>query len=421
MNIQDLYRSKKYKEIIESLPNVEMLGENDLFYLSYSHYHLKNYKQAIQIGEFCKKKYPDKTRINSPIAWSIYKGILQPYFQGKNNDEENAKLYLDYIVEISEQDKYSPYVISIFNFINRHYKSNKIDYKLVNDYLSLIDPGKLSSEGGKYKDKKFASDREKWFLNKSKALVELGQYKECIEITNMALSKSSPYYIEDYYYNGNIWMFYRQAISYYNLKDFDKAKALFKTCLENLDHWIFNRGLYETEKAKNNIEMALKYASLAALSRDPHRLKVSLYQDMGDFLFELGKKEEALHHYKLVNSIRQKNKWSPNSKNSRLLSSSPIDKISYKENLNYLKDFWLENRLNGEKFYQGRINNFIGDGGAGFIHYDNGKSIYFNRAGVRAEKLEEGDKVEFIIVDSFDRKKNQKSKAASEIRLVKKG
>ena len=68
----------------------------------------------------------------------------------------------------------------------------------------------------------------------------------------------------------------------------------------------------------------------------------------------------------------------------------------------------------------GTIKNILKDGKAGFITGSDGQDYYFRVHSVKGpkNKIARGLKVSFLIEDSYDKKKNIKSKAATHIREI---
>ena len=97
-------------------------------------------------------------------------------------------------------------------------------------YLSVIDPLSLDlTERENTVDgrtMKTASDREKWYNRKTKALVELQLYEECLSCIDEAFQN-----VDHFHNNCNHWLNYRKALCLFGLGDLDGAEKTIKDIL----------------------------------------------------------------------------------------------------------------------------------------------------------------------------------------------
>jgi hypothetical protein len=82
------------------------------------------------------------------------------------------------------------------------------NWKLVNEFCNTIDRDKLSKDcstikvkrKGQEKDMELASDFENWYAYKTKALMKLGDWQECFDLSKEALEK-----IDIFHYSNDVW------------------------------------------------------------------------------------------------------------------------------------------------------------------------------------------------------------------------
>jgi len=94
--------------------------------------------------------------------------------------------------------------------------------------------------------------------------------------------------------------------------------------------------------------------------------------------------------------------------------------IVKKELFGKLKIFWETSKYSSLPCINGVVKTILRNGKAGFITGDDKKDYFFKVRGFKGDrkKLQEGLKVKFNLEDSFDRKKNKKTKAAINIREI---
>jgi tetratricopeptide (TPR) repeat protein len=417
---KELYNTKMYDAVINLYKDT---GEGyefdkwDYYYYSSSLRKKEMYKEALKTSSEGMKKYPDFSNIKEAYCWSIYYIYVREFNPETGNEQEFLKA-VDTVINFSKQDKYSPFVRTIWKVADYYNSKINAPYDRIDHYISLLNAELLSDEPNKVladgREREIESNMEKWYSLKGKALLTLGRYEECIKISTEAMTK-----LKVFHHNNNVWFQYREAICYLELNRLDKAEEIILKQLQYLEHWSLNDVLFTIYRRKNDFDKALKYASMAALSNGEHKHKVQLYEGIADFLKENGMQKEGYCHLLLVKTVREENGWK--------LSSTLLDKLEgYKEEevdkktlVRLLEKFWRENKLRGEKIFKGEVSNILPNGKAGFIKDMEGSSFYFRMSSIRGRnvKVVRGTKVSFYIKKSFDKVKGAVSNEAIEISI----
>lgn len=422
--LKDLYKIKDYKAVVEYHNNLSSSNEYNewaYFYIINSLYKLNQFEKVIDLGKECLSKYNNFYRIKNTIGWAIYQSKLKKF--DKDIDDINIVIKgVDYIVSICNQEEYSPYEIAIQRLIKIIYEkpNHQINYELGNKYLDLLLPDKLSDEEKVTEvdgtTRKLASDKENWYGKKSKTLFALERYNECLQITEEALKS-----IKNFHNRSDKWLRYRQGCCFIGLKDYKTANEIFEDLLKSFSHWCIYEKLYQIEKVNRNYEEAMKNASIAALTDREHKLRISMYEDMGDYLKSNGFTLEAEYHYRLVILLREEEGWKENKRVEAIILNNDVKEADKKTTLKFLGDFWRKNKYANVTFLEGYIDRIMDGNRSGFIRDDNGKSYYFrvNNFARRVNLLNYGQKVKFTLKESFDTKRNQSSFEAIDIEFIK--
>lgn len=142
---------------------------------------------------------------------------------------------------------------------------------------------------------------------------------------------------------------------------------------------------------------------------------------MAQILKEKGKVDDAKKHLLFAAKLRMEHEWKITDSLSNMihefnieLSESPGKSVLLKD----LKVFWETENFSSLPCMQGFVKMILKDGKAGFISGDDRRDYYFKINAFKGNKnvIRKGLKVTFNIEDSFDKKKNIETKAATNVR-----
>lgn len=126
--------------------------------------------------------------------------------------------------------------------------------------------------------------------------------------------------------------------------------------------------------------------------------------------------EEARKYLDLYKYIRLKNKWKLENEYNILfqkLKEIP-ENINFEELEKIMKTKWKNEVLKGQEIVYGTIKSVKDK--FGFVCNEKNEEYYFR---IKNEKFKVGDKVSFVLEDSFDRKKNEYKKNAINVKIIK--
>jgi tetratricopeptide (TPR) repeat protein len=386
-----------------------------------------------------------KERILTSYGWLLYSK-----YKAENSDtiheydedffeDEDADITFNHRLDKSELIKRIEELMPLLRAINTQYsytvisnlftivlKSEKKkpapNWKLVNEFCDLINPDDLSTEcttievlrKGQKKDMELASDKENWFAFKSKALMKLGRYQECFEISKRGLET-----FDKFHYSNDIWFSRRVALSKRNLGNTEDTIAELKKILRKKKEWFIQKELAELLFEAGETEEAFTYSIRSINNFGDLEYKVDLLYLIGRILISKKEEEMAFKHFSLSKLIRQNAEWKIPQKLSDELSNfnkaaiSPGELVSLKSEL---KKFWStfgkddKPQKFGEELSKGKIKKILNNndkGKNGFLDAG-GNSYYFvipSNSPLLAA-IEVGAMVEFKVVLSSDGKKD---------------
>lgn len=280
------------------------------------------------------------------------------------------------------------------------------------EILSLISLSELSTEAKSYTDsygktREFASLKEDYYTLKSDFLLDAKRYEDCIICCNEAMET-----LESFHYDNDIWFSRKISKSLGELGQIDDAISKLEKLTIISDKWFL---LYEIGKyylQLNNLDEALTYMLRAVCTKDPERMKVSLIESIGDLLTEIGDKSFAQDNYNYARQIRQNNDWSVATALQRKITEEKD--IESKD----IKKKWIQKLYQTVGSKQGKVIKLF-NGRGGFIQADHSYYFQFKNFFSKSDFLKIGDYVEFIVVNSYDKKRQIETKEAVAITPIR--
>lgn len=370
--------------------------------------------------QFCTniaKKFNGDEKVTGIYGWLIFDQCVKGLPPNEILKNEN---WLKRLQEITPQknlrenaDYPCPLTISIFQivdaFTDKQFNAGKVNY-----WLSHLEPRYLSQviDTITTKDRgeiEIASDFEKYYALKTKALIKLNEFQECKELCEVALSE-----ITSFHYNNDTWFKMRIAICNEKLGNLEESEKLFKNLLSTRvgsDKWFLYRDIAELYFEQENFKKAWQYAVDATFyGNEPHYM-IGLYLLQARILFKLDRDDEGKTLAQLIGAILKEQDWSGKKGYKRLLQFYEVNIESLESSKKYLKlsrNFWVNERYKGLSLQKGIIVDVHRNGKIGRIKNNDGKILKFhiNYFLERQHNIAplKGATVEFFEMESYDGK-----------------
>ncbi len=334
---------------------------------------------------------------------------INTHYSNLKISKENLSEYLITLVKLLDSENAKEHNLKvrvIFQFVKYEKSGNSPSWETINELLDYLDPEKLDNtpqvlvikNGPKAgRQIELATDRENWYSYKTKALIEIEHYLDCIKVCEHALKV-----IEKFHYDNDIWIKRRIAISKLKLGEKQEGLNLLYQVLLNKKEWFVFKEYAEELFKNGEVEKALKYAVDAALMKGDYILRLDLFRLLSEILTQKGEAEIAKKHLVAEFLLRVEKKWRvpeylfPIQKELAEVSPLPTAKSVIEE----LKKYW-------QSFLQsGNIKKIMHDKRLGWIKVD--KKEYFFRFSVvegAVAKLKENDPVKFSASPSYNKNK----------------
>ena len=358
--------------------------------------------EAILICRELHKLYPDFEPMRELYGWSIYDTEISSASNDPSNVDEGRLLRAaNFVLELTKPDsQYSPYVRTVLKVLDYYRARASASTAQLLAWTAKLKPEHLSTKTGRGTDAKigriieYASDMEKWYSVRLKALLDDGQYQECIRVGNEALAQ-----ISKLHYDNDVWFRWRIALAHFELAELETAHSLFLVILQRKQDWFVQHRLAETLCALGRSEEALSYAVNAALAHGDLEHKWKLFTLMAT-LYQATDEKLARQHLLLAAVLHQEQGWKlPNELHQAVQESGvdPSNLLSSNDLYKELLKQWKATKFAGKTLYQGKISSILSHGNAAFIRGDNGEDYYFKTNAFKGpkHKLSEGQRVRF--------------------------
>lgn len=418
----NIYRkSKKYSDAIELYKELIESGfgtQWEYWGWSYCLNSLKKYDESLEVSFQGMSLYPEFDMLANVRAWALYYKYVSSNLTEENLFEKGCE---EIISILKDRDKkYSPFFTTVFKVIEYYRKKTIYNAQKIEKFLSVINPDELSCSGRSFLNNQnikidIPSDKEKFYMYKSELLMFDGMYEETIELLTPSFQE-----IKSFHYNNYTWFKRKIAHSYFKLGKCEKALDIYLNEIINVKReWFVQKEIADIYLVQKEIDLAFKYAVDAVLNNKLYEKKLKLYMTLYNILMKMNKQFDAFKHIQLINYYRKINGWKTDNEVYNIMVKYNIS--NDEPNINQMIELWRKYKQSFTELIKGKIHILFPHGKSGFIKsaeddfYFNVSSI-LNRHSVNNTLL--NAEVLFEKVESFDKKKNKKSFAASNIRII---
>jgi hypothetical protein len=414
---------KLYKEIWDS------------YNLEFSQWDAFNAIKAAKIGQIrdyhyllsAASKFKDIPSVSGNYGWYIY----NIHIKGKNDytiksSEQAIASIFDVITQQNQKtpsDYPCPYTLSALKLIKVFSKPN-FNAEKVYFYLSKLKPEYLSIEPIKYQssdgeDIVNASDLETYYLKRSKALYELGNFEECIK-NNLDAEDN----IEHFTGENIIWLRKTTANCNKALKKYDTSQIQFVELIKNRsarNKWFIYADIADLMYKMGKYEEGWDYSLKASLMEKSPDFLINNIEIQVRLLTKLKRTNEAREHAHLIGSILNENNWSEKSYKKMLdhfginLPDTEPKSVIHQR----LLDFWRKENFRNREVLTGIVKTIHKKGKSGHILCDNGESYFFSRASLN-EKNKDLNSIRHLRIKFHEGPSSDKGKTAENIEVIEK-
>ncbi len=371
---------------------------------------LSLFNEAIPFSEELIGKYKNFNWCRNEVIWTTIQGKFN--IIAKKERLEEALDIGNRIMELGPDVLASKLVVLKISKLAKDSKN----WDILNEWIIKIDPSSLSSEPiTNASGKKGWSDQSRWYYYRILGLINTGQTDNALILIADALERFPT--------QGKFFLRLKADI-YCSLGDLDKAENIYEQICnaKRGDWWLLHRYSLLI-MAKGRKKEALELMCQAASRNSKLDVMVNLFADIGELCKELGYNEEARAHFSLCKYIREQKGWP---RSELLLVIDDLNRIieniaepkSLNESLIICRNYWNKlldydpvNKSREARKIRYNLSGFISLGAPNrpFCFINSNKESFFCYKSDLPIDIRDGERVKFIGVPSFDKKKNKES------------
>lgn len=367
--------------------------------------------EAIEVGRTFLEMAPELKGYINYFGYALYNKYINISDEEISKNESLFYGILEEIAKYCKQERYSPLEAAVNKAIKHVLKANPVDYKKLSELLDYLDAPTLEDKPFVNKDgKEFESKKEKWYRMKVRALYELESYRACVETANIAFT-----YNLKWHYNNLNWVKYYRASSLVELGRYEEAE----------NEFIALQGHFN---AVDSFEILYKLYMNTNREDDAYTLLV-------DKFFKGGFDYKNIEDYKKISAMAK----AKGQDKAHALAECLIKKLEEENGNAYEADADLADyadltasdafdRVYSEVIYhlenyitrhEGKVVFYNHDKNFGSIFQDGEENLFFRQADfLDDEEVEKYDVVEYSVIKTYDRKRQQMSSRAVLLKVL---
>lgn len=367
--------------------------------------------EAIEVGRTFLEMAPELKGYINYFGYALYNKYINISDEDISKNESLFYGILEEIAKYCKQERYSPLEAAVNKAIKHVLKANPVDYKKLSELLDYLDAPTLEDKPFVNKDgKEFESKKEKWYRMKVRALYELESYRACVETANIAFT-----YNLKWHYNNLNWVKYYRASSLVELGRYEEAE----------NEFIALQGHFN---AVDSFEILYKLYMNTNREDDAYTLLV-------DKFFKGGFDYKNIEDYKKISAMAK----AKGQDKAHALAECLIKKLEEENSKTYEADVDLADyadlnasdafdRVYSEIIYhlenyitrhEGKVVFYNHDKNFGSIFQDGEENLFFRQADfLDDEEVEKYDVVEYSVIKTYDRKRQQMSSKAVLLKVL---
>ena len=381
---------------------------------------LARLEEAEAVAKEALERFPEDVYTRSEMGWVVYAKYFKPAVEAHDlgGAIRAANQVLSYNSDVLALARVALDVMRV--------AKTRRKWQVVLEWADRLKPENLGNEPREYDGKRMPSDLERWYILRASALLALERFNEARQVALEGLDVfpgDSPY---------DVHLRRTAALASGRSGHTEGAIAEMRQWLgHRRADWYMKADLAELEWRAGNLSKAYRLLCEAVLSSpQAEESKLGAFATLVRVALDLGKLDVAAAHVALVRMIRSLNGWRIPAEVEQYeqrirtaLARADQNAPSIPDDISELRAlcrrYWQEGIYCGMPRYQGTIKPYPNGRGFAYIKRDDGgEDVFVLVRDLPVDGIQPGCRVEFTLVECFDKKKERNSVRAVGIRRI---
>lgn len=371
-------------------------------------------EEAERIAREALEKYPEDKYARAELGWILYERELKP--AKEDSDLARVVEFANQILGLNSDGVILARVVLAVMKVAK----GRGNWDVLLEWADRIAPGDLNNQPITIEGKRGMSDRETWYVNRARALLELQRFDEARRCAQDGLAE----------FPDEVFLRRTAALALAQSGDLDGGIAEMRSLLTHpRADWYMKAELAEMEYRAGNFSEAYRLICEAMLdTRQSGEYRLGYFVTLANIALALNKIDVAAAHVTLAEKIRISQGWKippdlTQTKSAILHAFHqkwPELPQDMRELERLCRRYWQEGTDEGLQFYSGTVQPYPEDRAFAYIRRDDGNGdVYVLVRDLPDNCRKPGSRVKFALKRSFDKKKQRESVQATSVRPLR--
>ncbi len=371
-------------------------------------------EDAERIAREALAKFPEDKYTKSTLAWILYDKELKPA-----RDESDLGRIVQVVNQILALNSDTMILTKVVLAVMKVAKGRK-NWRTLLEWADRVRAEDLDSEPMSFNGKRGMSEREVWYVNRANALLQLERFDEARQFALAALVD----------FPKDIFLRRTAALALARSGDLAAGIVEMRALLAHpRADWYMKAELAELEYLSGNYSEAYRLiCDSISNPRQAVEFKLEYFVTLAQIALALGKLDIAAEHIGLARAVRIDQGWKIPSVLVQVeqdiraaLTASNGDWPTLPQDPKQLERIcrrrWQEGATEGVQFYRGTVEPYPEGRHFAYIKRDDGgEDVYVVVRDLPRNCNQPGNRVEFVLKTSYDKKKGRESVQATNVR-----
>jgi tetratricopeptide (TPR) repeat protein len=418
-NAEALRKGKRYPEACEQFAQIWQQNPSSFIGWRYA-FCLRKVGQLVDAERIAREalaKYPEDKFAKSELGWVLYEKELKP---AKEESDLERIVYVANQILTLNPDRIALAKVALA--VMKVAKGRK-NWKALLEWADRLTPENLDKQPMMFDGKRGMSDRETWYVNRARTLLELERFDEARQFAQSGLAE----------FTDEIFLRRTAALALARSGNIVGGIAEMRALLTHpRADWYMKAELADLEYQAGNYNEAYRLICDAVSDpRQSEEYKLEYFVTLARIALALRKLDVAAGHITLAKTIRSSQGWKIPSELMQFEKDVLVELLASNQAWPELpqdpsqltklcRRHWQEGKDEGVQLYRGTVKPYPEGRHFAYIKRDeDGEDVYVIVRNLPRNCSQPGSRVEFALKMSYDKKKERESVQATSVRCIR--